>query len=412
MSLELPFVWKDYYVLVKGPELVARAAEIGWNNFLIFEKNEFTGEELEEIIRTHKNVVLFHPDPENQKNLYSYSRIRDLDQFIIRFNPCYGMYKSDGEKIKTFADILDCLPRILNYLEIRMLRDDISWCTDYKDRCGECGHELEAKDKYCKFCGTERGKGKFSPYKMSCMVVHGASRIKKKFRCSSCGSIWITVNDVSVFCPKCGRKTIEMIEERKWDRFGDVISVKDPYDTKTDPVIFSEDQVKCLLCEREEIEDRIRYFSIYDPLKILKAMRKIGIDIPDNWEQFEISDKQAEQINLSHTILFLKGNNIHAYGKEICPYCKSHLAAGIGYHIHNCTGEIFTPHSFFRDPIYYDDGECINQPDQSGTTGRPAFVCLQCGQVFGKFTLSKWQLRKYRETIRNTAEKDSKGGNS
>ena len=43
--------------------------------------------------------------------------------------------------------------------------EDENLSTDYEDRCGNCQSFMEDSEKYCKFCGTAKGEGKFEPYK-------------------------------------------------------------------------------------------------------------------------------------------------------------------------------------------------------------------------------------------------------
>ena len=62
MSFELRYTWRQYFVFVQEPELVSKALEYGWNNFVLFVKDDFSDEEIDEIIRTHKNIIRFHLD--------------------------------------------------------------------------------------------------------------------------------------------------------------------------------------------------------------------------------------------------------------------------------------------------------------------------------------------------------------
>ena len=213
MSLELPITWKDYYVLVKEPELVSKALEHGWNNFVLFERDDFTEEDIDEIVRAHRNIIKFHLDPNNQRGFEYLNRVRDLDLYITSYNP-YGLYKYNDEKVESFADVIDNLPRIVNLMELRMFREGLLWCDDYDDRCGNCQMMLESGDRYCRNCGTERGKGKFSPYRISFThspVLYGAPIIKKKFKCPDCGNTWATYNEDSRHCPNCGNKMVVKI---------------------------------------------------------------------------------------------------------------------------------------------------------------------------------------------------------
>ena len=84
------------------------------------------------------------------------------------------------------------------------------------NRCGNCGEYLDPKDKYCRYCGTQRGKGKFRPElndrEMVC--VYGPP-VKTVHQCSACGHRWVARTlggDDPKYCPQCGSEAIKLIE--------------------------------------------------------------------------------------------------------------------------------------------------------------------------------------------------------
>ncbi len=79
--------------------------------------------------------------------------------------------------------------------------------TDYTGRCGNC-HELFSNDeeKYCTYCGTKRGEGKFEPYDNAIYCIYGPMPEKRTRECVRCGNQWtyISMLDTEKFCVRCG----------------------------------------------------------------------------------------------------------------------------------------------------------------------------------------------------------------
>ena len=69
------------------------------------------------------------------------------------------------------------------------MREKLS--TDYEGRCGDCHELMRPEDKYCRYCGTPRGRGKFEPYSNKMYCVYGPL-IREVFRCQICGHRWTT----------------------------------------------------------------------------------------------------------------------------------------------------------------------------------------------------------------------------
>ena len=75
--------------------------------------------------------------------------------------------------------------------------------TDYEGRCGNCHSMLSAKDKYCRYCGTPVGEGKFQPYKNETYCVYGPP-VKELWHCPDCGYAWrstVMGGDNPKYCP-------------------------------------------------------------------------------------------------------------------------------------------------------------------------------------------------------------------
>jgi len=81
------------------------------------------------------------------------------------------------------------------------------WSTDYDGRCGNCHEKFEsASDKYCTYCGTKRGEGKFEPYENVIYCVYGPMPKKRTRECTKCGHKWTytAMLDKQKFCRQCG----------------------------------------------------------------------------------------------------------------------------------------------------------------------------------------------------------------
>lgn len=78
--------------------------------------------------------------------------------------------------------------------------------TDYEGRCGNCHEMLKDEDKYCRYCGTKRGEGKFAPYSTVIQCIYGPMPVKRTRQCTQCKKTWKTclMVDHEDFCPECG----------------------------------------------------------------------------------------------------------------------------------------------------------------------------------------------------------------
>ena len=86
---------------------------------------------------------------------------------------------------------------------------------NYEGRCGNCHALFDSDDaKFCVYCGTKRGKGKFLPYENVTSCVYGPPPMIRKHICENCGYSWNTKRmiDNSRYCPQCGN-TIKTVTE-------------------------------------------------------------------------------------------------------------------------------------------------------------------------------------------------------
>lgn len=80
------------------------------------------------------------------------------------------------------------------------------WSTDYEGRCGNCHRRIQDNDKYCRYCGTRRGEGKYKPYQTIIQCIYGPRPVKRVRKCTKCQMTWETqlMVDNEDYCPECG----------------------------------------------------------------------------------------------------------------------------------------------------------------------------------------------------------------
>ena len=87
--------------------------------------------------------------------------------------------------------------------------------TDYEDRCGNCQSFMDDTDKFCKFCGTPKGEGKFEPYKNMILVLYGPP-ITLKYMCNQCNAKWnsfgMSVKGEIKYCTQFKSTDIKMVK--------------------------------------------------------------------------------------------------------------------------------------------------------------------------------------------------------
>ena len=253
-----------------------------------------------------------------------------------------------------------------------MMRRDDELITDYKGKCGNCHSRLRKNDKYCRYCGTMKGKGKFLPYRNEMYCVYGPP-IKEIFRCTKCGYRWGAVGlggDGSKYCPQCGAANVqnELRECREfWDFVGTDLSeeVPDGYQ------FLSEEEIKTLLNLRTDKDE--------DSEKAAARIKKAGfIDwaIAERREE-ELTERVAERANLQRAIIEdIKGKNPFAI-KKICPKCNGGIIAGMRYKNFENEYQKIDYRDESGEGLYCDAHFYWRDVDTD-----PTHYCLQCGERF------------------------------
>ena len=193
-------------------------------------------------------------------------------------------------------------------------------------------------DRYCRECGTERVEGAFLPYKNMTYAVYGPP-IKSKFKCPSCGNVWIDIAlgglGASKYCPRCGCGDIRTIEGKVLDFLDWYNATEEPFDEGERPVLLTDKQVLSLLSQRNG-EDA--WSS-----DLLKRLRSAGVTIPSRTydhgdgsepeeEPWPRTEAEGETLSLASRILKLSGSNPDR-DAPACPICGSLYVADVGYEI-------------------------------------------------------------------------------
>ena len=214
MSMESGDMEKDYIILTNRRELKQKAEELGYEEVrLLREWDSDEAEIVPYLKKVNKNgvKVLYRPESDERVEGISGKRIRRTNLYLVTLD-LYGTDAAGGRE--TLDQALKNFPPISD-LEKNLRQEAFINEVDHRGRCGNCHAYMQKDDRYCRYCGAEKGRGKFLPFKNHMPVLYGAP-VKKKFRCPSCGKVWIGVMpgvEFVRFCPDCGTKAPEILEE-------------------------------------------------------------------------------------------------------------------------------------------------------------------------------------------------------
>ncbi len=271
---------------------------------------------------------------------------------------------------------------------------------DHENRCGNCHTLLKPDDKYCRKCGTERGKGKFEPFDNSSYAVYGP-QIKVKYRCNNCNNIWITGalgGDYSRYCPMCGVSRIvkEQDEVCDFHLFG-YVGERAPFEEENRPVLLKENQVDRILDNKKT--EKTSYEDIVAPSDLQHIADVSGIEVPKDIDYEMLTEEEGERLNLIARIMLMQGTDPKGYKEAVCPNCRSKYAAAIGYNIWNREYNELLEKYVCKETVsnnamvYLYGGNWRYNKDKPGKN-HPAYICLCCGIRYGKFDLPKGWVEK------------------
>lgn len=245
----------------------------------------------------------------------------------------------------------------------------------YRDICGNCQAELLKGALYCDLCGTKRGEGEFKPIENLIAPLYGPpSEIIQ--RCSSCDYSWQRIGvgiEKSSYCPKCKSPSIRTLEKAYWhhgETFGSFLEKNEPLQ------LFTEDEVKNILSLREELKkiktDEDDYYVI------LRFMKQNGFEEhAKKLAHKDLSNREAERINLSRKILKLLGTE-NAFSKgRICPKCNGSIACVVkSFKEKRNSNEEIIPKGIKTFTLSKQHARWYSDDDN--------LMCLQCGHQFKK----------------------------
>lgn len=384
---------EKYCVLVNKQELYDAAKAQGIQDVLLVTGQALSPTELMHIEECWSNVViLFYLDGNDHANDTIQDQLEKVGIWVIDDsfpNPSIML----EESIDSLEDFISaCINK--NQIEYELIRDGRIKDRDYTGRCGNCHEPMDEADKYCKFCGTKRGQGRFLPFDNPMYCVYGPP-IKTKYKCRKCGTLWMTCalggGKKASFCPQCGEKKLDMVDRRDID-FSSYVCTEEPYDPDNPPIFVTEEQLTKLLAQRNGREN-----SSGD--KTLRKMQRSGFDVPDKIDEensdpkkrYPRTETEADQLNLVEKILSLIGRDQNAYPDVVCDKCGSKHIAAISYQLlgnHKIVDECMISETTSQAPLVLQTSYIIDERDLREKR-RDAFICLQCGNEFGKLTFSR-----------------------
>ena len=130
----------------------------------------------------------------------------------------YSFFSNDDQfpyipKKEEYKDIIgECLQcgEAIRYIDQKCNKcglPNLEWEDEEEGRCFNC-HAYIGKEKYCRWCGTKTGEGKFEPFqdlsKYQC--IYGPMPVERIHTCKECGYSWTTCSmiDNQKYCPECG----------------------------------------------------------------------------------------------------------------------------------------------------------------------------------------------------------------
>ena len=215
---------KGYCLMVDSLPLYRKALELGHTNVFLFEGDEFTPEIISALRETENNLAFIyfepeHDDPEEPKAYLRQLQHHDLEQYGIKTSS-YNLIDSIMFFSRDNATLEDALDHFLTVeaLDNMMVSEGLAKVVDYGENlCGNCHETLDPEDRYCRYCGTERGKGEFLPFYNPVYCVYGPP-IDITYRCAKCGHSWVSSTlggDDAKYCPQCGTKSVKVIEYKE-----------------------------------------------------------------------------------------------------------------------------------------------------------------------------------------------------
>ncbi len=395
MTITIPSTSKAYFIMVNHPEMADKAIKQGFEN-LILVQGELDEDDLDAIMKTRKVVALYYfVNHEEEETLAKKNHLLMEEAGITNIaTNAFDVLFQESDDVESLEDCVRQFPTVDEF-EGYLSGKSLILSMDYENRCGNCHAYLRPGDKYCRKCGTERGKGKFEPYDNSPYGVYGP-QIKMKYKCNECGYIWITNDlggDYSEYCPQCGKKKITLQQEDTCDTLFGYVGELDPFDEADRPALLSEEQILALVQNKKED------VSIADA-DLIKIMDLSGIPVPDSIreDRFEpLTEVEGDRWSLVSRIQMMAGSNPKGFKGVKCPNCQSECIAAIGHGVWNPgfkgeLGECICVEGGTKDAMIYKFGSNWQYGVDKPGDKFSAYMCLSCGIRFGQFDIPKsWE---------------------
>ncbi len=399
MITNLQLTDKEYILLVNKQELYDKAVEIGYTEIALADPGDLTDEDINQLKKLNRYVWINYFVPGNVELF-----VKAVHQIREAGLECRGFSLSEirnGEgnsrTIEEAAARLDPVRDLEDFLE----SEGYILSRNYENRCGNCRKSMRPEDKYCRYCGTLRGKGKFKPYRNEVSYVYGPP-VKTKHKCGDCGYIWVACvmgGDSPKYCPKCRSRNINLLQRfAAWGFHFEFIGTEDPFDEADRLVLLTREQVKDLLSHRKKKKGR-RQEVDYSSDELLEAMKAAGIEVKTD-DSGPRTEAEGDRNKLVYQILCSSGKETSTSDAVTCPHCGSDMLCRYAYELRDSHSKTVAEGLYFEDGVadpvvnlgvrcLYISGEYMKYNREA-----PAFFCMQCGTEFETYRIPSEYLEK------------------
>lgn len=216
----------DYVLMVNRPELIARAEELGYDNAIIYDRDNIDSDDIAYIDSHGKSMVCISYDTDKECDNHSGLNHRPIGEkglYLVWLELYHYAVRDEHTQKETIvlslSDAIKFFPK-KEALETELRQINVVHDVDYKGRCFNCHGVLRPGSRYCIYCGTETGRGAFDPFTNPMYAVYGPP-IKIKEHCPDCGFTHFAIvlgGIPTKFCPECGSPNIKLVKEYPRDK--------------------------------------------------------------------------------------------------------------------------------------------------------------------------------------------------
>ncbi len=207
----LPETNLKYYICVNRKEILDLLCEMGFNNAFLYSQNPIPEEDICSIREGKYGIYMiwYASEAETKKVFEKIYNKGIWTGFVKEWEyDCFLEIDIETVSIEKYLETLrihrnEVDDRIDHWLSVRS--------DEYDGRCGNCHKKLRMGSKYCLWCGTKIGEGKFLPYSNEIGGLYGSPFVEK-FKCPGCGYSWgyaaFAGGSSMKYCEKCGREGV------------------------------------------------------------------------------------------------------------------------------------------------------------------------------------------------------------